>query len=470
MGRLIKVIFDPLYKPKQLEVPIAEPTEEQIEHGYEIKKHEHDQAKVYGVQVPMIAINDIFIDFDNVIDFSLKSVDVFPTLKMTLMDKYGLIESIQTPGMDNSVRVDILPKFENAYKKIELDFYINNLSIRGNCLTLTCLYKYPKLTDARFEALGEVNTYDLFYNIAKKTELGFATNVLKYDDKRYMYCDYKSYINLLSREIATGGNENAIYNFWIDFWNYIVLQDTKERYYTIDSDEELMLWVAKQSFETQEDIEIEAIKTVALITNHPAAGTSELYIDHYDLLTNSGDQMNNGSDRVYSIYEESKREHRDYNVIDGDAKKDVFVNFDYIGENYAEHNYLKQKCLRNAFFQKVNSEGIKITLNTPLLGLNRGDKMNFIWYVNDSAKYERLAELEDIKVIYPYEDIDINIPIPDSKEGVENPDNGIPIVDRAISGQYLITGTELEYSDQRWKYNLILRRPADQKPKILREE
>ena len=138
MGRLIKVIFDPLYKPKQLEVPIAEPTDEQIEHGYEIKKHEHDQTKVYGVQVPMIAINDIFIDFDNVIDFSLKSVDVFPTLKMTVMDKYGLIESIQTPGMDNSVRVDILPKFENAYKKIELDFYINNLSIRGNCLTLTC--------------------------------------------------------------------------------------------------------------------------------------------------------------------------------------------------------------------------------------------------------------------------------------------------------------------------------------------
>ena len=157
-------------------------------------------------------------------------------------------------------------------------------------------------------------------------------------------------------------------------------------------------------------------------------------------------------------------------MIDGDAKKDVLVNFDYIGENYAEHNYLKQKCLRSAFFQKVNSEGIKITLNTPLLGLNRGDKMNFIWYVNDSAKYERIAELDDIGVIYPYEDVDINIPIPNSKEGVENPDNGIPIVDRAISGQYLITGTELEYSDQRWKYNLILRRPADQKPKILREE
>ena len=179
--------------------------------------------------------------------------------------------------------------------------------------------------------------------------------------------------------------------------------------------------------------------------------------------------MDRGSDRVYSIYEDDKWEHRDYNIIDGDAKKDVFVNFDYIGENYAEHNYLKQRCVRNTFLQKVNSEGIKITLNTPLLGLNRGDRLNFLWYVNDSADYERYAELADLGVIRPYEEIELNIPIPDSEEGVENPDNGVPIVDRAISGQYLITETELEYIHGRWKYNLMLRRPADQKPKILND-
>ena len=60
MGRQVKVIFDPLYKPEPLEVPIAEPTDEQIEDGYEVKKHEHDQTKVYGVQVPLISINGIF--------------------------------------------------------------------------------------------------------------------------------------------------------------------------------------------------------------------------------------------------------------------------------------------------------------------------------------------------------------------------------------------------------------------------
>ena len=469
MGRQVKVIFDPLYKPEPLEVPIAEPTDEQIEDGYEVKKHEHDQTKVYGVQVPLISINGIFIDFDNIISFSLKSNDVFPSLRMSVIDKYGLIEGIQTPGMDNSVRVDILPKFENAYKKIELDFYINNINIQGNRLTLSCLYKYPALTDSRFEAFGEMNTYDIFYNIAKDVKLGFASNVLKYDDKRYMYCDYKPYVNLLNNEVSTGGNENEIYDFWIDYWNYIVLQDIRERYYAIDPDEDILIWVAKQSFETTEGVDTEAIKTVALVTNHPTAGTSELYIDHYDLISNSGDQMDLGSDRVYSIYEDNKWEHRDYNIIDGDAKKDVFVNFNYIGENYAEHNYLKQRCIRNTFLQKVNSEGIKITLNTPLLGLNRGDRLNFLWYVNDSSDYERYAELEDLGVIRPYEQIELNIPIPDSEEGVENPDNGVPIVDRAISGQYLITETELEYIHVRWKYNLMLRRPADQKPKILND-
>ena len=470
MGRQIKVVFDPLFKPVPLEIPIAEPTEEQLA-GYESKMHEIDQAKVYGVQVPLIAINDIFIDFDNIIDFSLKSSDVLPMLKMTVVDKYGLIERIQTPGMDNIIRVDIIPKFENAYKKIELEFYINNMAIRGNCLTLTCLYKYPELTDTRFESFGEVNTYDMFKEIAKNIKLGFASNVLKdYDDKRYMYCDYKSYLDVMNREILFGGNENEIYNYWIDFWNYVVLQDIRERYYAIDPDEEIQIWVAKQSYETTDGGEIDTLKTVALITNHPASSTSELYIDHFDLINKAGSQINLGNDRVYSVYENAKWEHRDYNIIDGDIKKDIFTKFDYIGETYCEHNYLKQKCIRNSFLQKVNSESIKISLNTPLLGLTRGDKLNFVWYNIDDATKERISELEDMGVIYPYESIETNIPLSNSYDGVKNPDNGVPVIDRAISGQYLITGVEIKYSNNKWSYDLTLNRPADQKPKIIKEQ
>lgn len=470
MGRQIKVIFDPAFKHDPLHLPIAEPTPDQID-SYETKHHEIDQTKVYGIEVPLIAINDIFIDFDNIIDFSLKSIDMLPSLKMTVIDKYGLIEGIQTPGIDNTIRVDILPRFENAYKKIELAFYINNMNINGNCITLSGIYKLPALTDTRFESFGEINTYDIFQEVAKNTKLGFASNVMSdYDDSRYVYCDFKSYIDILNREVVFGGNENEIYNYWVDFWNYIVLQDIKERYYTIDSDDEMLVWVAKQVGDTQDGSDIEVIKTVALITNHPSMSTAELYARDFDLINKSGDQIYKGNDRVYSIYEDAKWEHRDYNVIDGDIKHDVYTKFDYIGETYSQHNYLKQRCIRSSFLQKVNSESIKVKLNYPLLGLNRGDKVNFIWYTIDDADSARIGKLEEAGVIPEYEDIRTNIPLTDSYEDVNNPDNGIPLIDRAVSGQYLITAVNLIYNDNRWTYELTLNRPADQKPKIINEK
>ena len=157
-------------------------------------------------------------------------------------------------------------------------------------------------------------------------------------------------------------------------------------------------------------------------------------------------------------------------MIDGDVKTDIYTRFDYIGETYSSHNYLKQRCIRSSFLQKVNSESIKVKLNYPLLGLNRGDKVNFTWYTIDDADSARIGKLEEVGIIPEYEDIRTNIPLIDSYEDVNNPDNGIPLIDRAISGQYLITAVNLIYNDNKWTYELTLNRPADQKPKIINEK
>ena len=468
-GRLIEVVFDPVFKPEPLELPIAEPSEEAFENSAEPMKHEIDQTKVYGVQTPLIAINDIFIDFSDITDFSMKSVDVLPTVKFTVHDKYGLVETVQTPGMDNVIRVDIVPKFDNAYKKMELQFYINQIKINGQYITITGLYKYPPLTDTRFESFGEINTYDLFYQIAKDTQLGFATNVIKSDkDKRYVYCDYKSYINILDREICFGGDETEFYEYWIDFWNYINLADIKERYEAIDTDEQIQIWVAKSTLENTEGTDIESVKTVAILTNHPTASTSELYINNFDLVNKSGKQMDSGSDHLYSVYEDTKWEHRDSLVIDGDVKKDIFTKFEYIGETYSECNYLKQRCLRTAYIQKINTETIKVKLTSPMFGLTRGDKLNFLWYKNNALLEPRLEELRDMGIIENYDTVELNVPIPDSTSGVKNLDNGAFMLDRAISGQYLITTCELEFIDNKWIYTLTLNKPADQRPEIIK--
>jgi hypothetical protein len=80
----------------------------------------------------------------------------------------------------------------------------------------------------------------------------------------------------------------------------------------------------------------------------------------------------------------------------------------------------------------------------------------------------RLEVLRDMGIIENYDNVELNVPIPDSTSGVKNLDNGAFMLDRAISGQYLITTCELEFIYNKWIYTLTLNKPADQRPEIIK--
>ena len=120
--------------------------------------------------------------------------------------------------------------------------------------------------------------------------------------------------------------------------------------------------------------------------------------------------------------------------------------------------------------QKINSESVKITLGTPLLGLRRGSKVNFTGYVDDSRIETKFEVLEEQGYIDGMPQT--NIPYDDSETPDEPPldDNGTFTVDRQVSGQYVITACDIKYDGEQWLYELILNRPADQKAKFINEE
>ena len=432
---------------------------------YTNNKYDIQQTSVYGIYSPLISINDIIIDFNDVIDFSLKSKSSLPTLHTTVYDKYGLIESLGDPGLDNEVRVQILPKFDNVYKKINMTFYITKTKIHDKYIQISAQYKIIDLLSTRFKSFGELTTYQFFEQVAKETGLGFATNIQDNEnDKRYIYCNYKSYKDILDREIEFGGDENVIYDYWIDFWNNINLVDIKDRYNNIDKDEDLKIWISTQNGEMSEDIEHTPIETIAYINDHPKYRNTELYVNSYNIINNQGQMIDSGSDNVYSIYNMNNLENLDYIVQDGDIKNDIFIHHDYLGEIYSEHNYLKQKKLRDFFIKKINSECIEIHMNSCLLGLQKGNKVNFISYYNDyiiDDKYDTLSNNSAIS------DSEPNIPI----DTITNNDEGIGSfnINDAISGQYLITRCDIKYTENKWDYILFLNKPSSQKINIWNE-
>jgi hypothetical protein len=100
----------------------------------------------------------------------------------------------------------------------------------------------------------------------------------------------------------------------------------------------------------------------------------------------------------------------------------------------------------------------------------RGHKVNFIHYINDDKIENRLKSLESQGIIN--RNVESNISLSDYE--LQNDDkeyvyDGKFVVDRTVSGQYLITGINIIYANNKWEYTLTLTKPASTKPNIINE-
>lgn len=463
---VIKLEFDNNLKQSEIITPLLSSSKAEAGDNYTNEYTDKTQTKIFGIKVPLIAINTTVINFDSIKYFSLKSEGVLPELVLTVEDKFGLIENIDKPGIDNEVRVQIIPQFDNTYKKINLTFYITNIQVNGTLIRLTCVYKLPDITSSRFESFGKIDTYNLFKNIATTTKLGFASNISSSEDTRYIYCDNKSFLDLLNDEIQFSKITEGVLDYWVDLWNNINIVDIKERYETIDSEDDMQIWISGQVHETTADIENTPLKIAATITNNPLQEMTEIYVKNYIIQNNPGINVSKGSDRVYAVYEEDKDEYLDHLIQDGDVKNDIFIKYEYLGETYGDYNYLLSKQLRNVFLQKISTNQVKVTMQSPLLGLMRGHKVNFIRYVNDDKIEYKMKALEDVGAID--RNVESNIPL-DKYEMTEDTGNGMFRIDRTASGQYLIKGVNILFNNNVWNYELTLIRPTSGIPKITKD-
>ena len=214
---IIQVKFAHKLKQSDIIIPLTNSSKSEMGDAYTKNQTEIQQTLVYGIMSPLIMVNNIVVDVVDVVDFELKSVDVTPTVNLTIKDRYKLLTTLDTPGIDNELRIQILPKFEDKYKKINLTFYITNFKQNGEYLSIRGEYKIPKFLSSNIKSFGEINTYSLYESIATETQLGFASNIEFNDgDKRWVYCDNKSYKELLDKEIQRSGVDTQILDYWID--------------------------------------------------------------------------------------------------------------------------------------------------------------------------------------------------------------------------------------------------------------
>lgn len=451
----ITVKYDPTLKIEEIVEPMYATSENECA---EDRPAEVQQTKITGILSPLIKVNRILILWDKVTKFELSSKGFLPTLSFTFKDDLGFTKSLDQPGNDNLVLLQILPPFEDAYKKINLRFFINDVRIKGDIISITASYNVPALVQDKLQSFGKITTYDYLDKIAKECELGLASNLDGTEDERYIYLRNTNFVKSIETEIKRSGNENCILDTWIDLHNYVVLCDMLERYNAIES--EIKVWTAPTVIPDTENSgePVQPKEEDAILSNAIAMRTTQLFINDYTVKNNAGSNLRFGTDKVLQSYYIDKSEASSVLIQDGDVKKDTFIKTIYKGELFGEYDYFTSEFCRSAFLQKINSNIIEVSLSTPLLGLERGGKVNVQWY-----------EVNEIATVIKNENpIETNVP---DTEGEQTGKDEMTL-NKQVSGQYFIIGTTIKFLgwDQGWKYILTLTRPTDQVNTYLKDD
>lgn len=440
----ISLIFDDQLQQSPITVPLQAPPLSEGDNSTEM-----NQVMIHGVCIPIVSVCGIVFDFNEVVKMTLYDNDRIPSLELLINDKHQLLAGISNPKSDNEVRLQILPPFDDAYKKINLTFYIKNISVKGNKVSISAIYKIPDLYISRLKSFGELDTYNLFKTIASECKLGFASNCEESDtDKRFIYCNNISYEDLMNREIRMANTLDNIHDYWIDIWNNINYVNLKQRYLDKDSAEDMELWCMTTVGNEIETISsYKPVKMDAVITNHPSI-SGQLHTKHYNISNDVGKNQEKGTDRVYTIYKDGAI--IDSLIEDGNVQNDIFTKYYYLGENVGEYEYLTSISFYDSFNDIINKNTIETTLNFPMLGITRGSHVKFMWYDNLSIQKQYI---EDLGGDMEGEEVD---------QTEELNDLDRLMINKQISGEYLVYKTILQYNKGVWKNILVLTRPEDQ--------
>lgn len=459
----IRVKYDPTLEHSELIARLGNSSPE--ESGNEYRKNQTDlqQTSIYGIHCPIIAVNNIMVAYEDILDFELDDTGHVPSVTAHIIDRKNLIQYLDVPGNDNELRVQILPPFDDAYKKINLTFLISSFSVgnQGNDLYITGVYKLSSFTSSQYKSFGEVSLYGLFDRIASNTKLGFATNVEEETDTWYMYCPYISYKNIIEKEISHSGNETTVYDWWIDVWNYLNLVNVYERYNSIDPENDMMVWISGAVDEVSEGIKIIPQEVPAELTNLFGTEESQLFVKEYRTITNPGINVIDGTDKVFSVYSMNEGIYQDTYISDGDTKKDIYNNFEYKGEVYGDYDYITGGMMRGPFLQKMANYHVEVDLKQPLLGIQRGNHVTFACYYNDDNRDYPISGLAEEGGMDNNPKLSTPIMTPDTS----GPDTFK--LDKSISGQYMVIGNIYKFSGSQWTQTIVLTRPFTQKPQIL---
>lgn len=452
----LKTIFDPTLELPKIKVPIYS-VSEKTDPDVTGKFQNNDQTKRDGILTPLFRFCDITILSPQVEYMRLSCSGRTPELNVRIRDAMSLIQIFSRPSRDNSFQMQMMAPFDGAYKKINLLFYMTDVSISGAVVTITARLNVPGLYDSYLYSFGLLPSFDLFAQVAQHLKLGLCSNVDSTDDDRYMYCHNTKLLQLLDQEVKMAGSKenpgSQVFDYWVDYWNYVNFVDIRKQYESKESADKVTMWVVPNKYtNTESDVpDQKPVNMEGFVTNNPYMTMWPTYVGEYVPVTTSGAQ----TDLVFDRFMMADLEAGCVAIKDDDVKNDVFSKYQYGGEVFGDYDYLTQRAVADMYRYKMKTQQIQVTLSQPQLSFMRGHKINFYWY-NMNEPTKRIQADQGGKV--NSDTLDLS----DDMDTTNINGDSNYVLDRSVSGQYYIDCSDYIYEEGRWSHVLTLSRPASQ--------
>lgn len=372
-------------------------------------KQEVDSTKVSGILYPLVSINNRRITYDDIISMSILYNDFLPTISITVNDDEGIIKATDIPGLNNSIKVILVPQINNTYKSIKLEFEITGCNIVGNKILYSGVYKLNAFKKMYLEEITyagcsnndctsnenkQPNTWECLHEIARKCKLGFSStdHCKDVNDRLPRLMQRQTYTNFIQQHIKWGGtDERNIFDCWVDLYGYIVLVNVGWLFNEENINPKnlaIHAFVGMNSSGTSNMPENQTRYVNRTLTNYNnMQAYNNLKIRSYNIQINNSDLISGTSLTMYNLnlldVNEGNNSLSRYDIeviqnsIDGKNTEEYAKQHGL--ETVIECNELpinKQKIIRNKFFSKHRQRILEVLLEEPNFGLQRGTLVN----------------------------------------------------------------------------------------------
>lgn len=479
------VVFDPTLERTAINRYISEESDNDTALNSNV-----DTTRVEGVLIPLVKINSQVINIIDLLSLRLDSKGFIPSIEVCVA-KADYIK-LGTPGMVNKITVVMLPAVDGPYKKISIDFDIISVHEYATSYVYTGSFLLPELQkrftkSIKHEGKRNLTTYELFYEIAKDSKLGYAVTdeVEKVQDTKIRLLRNQNYVECINEHLKFSGlDSQSFFTSWIDIYGYLVLcnmpwimgLNTGPSNYSIINEKGLNFinpsaTNSSNIGEESEDL-TNSESTFRTITNwRLMEGKQNNQIESYEWIIDNFSIKAHGTDNIYYAVDHivkggtnkitsetikiedqtaEGKQYADYYL----SQKNKYIGVEMGSEEDGNTPVLYQEKRRTAYFTKLNYKQLKVTMSEPNYGLERGLMIQVsIFEYDRNLKIQMLDNMANTST----DGDSSSEPSLDPKEKEFYLDNeNMGILNTDVSGMYFINGMEYIYKAGTNKINQVL--------------